>query len=134
MREGGSLINPPEIPQSHDTAMKLYLLWHSDQWLSYANQTLLAVVESEEEAKEKLLEYAKTELEIISKEDVEREEPDFDNMTDEEIEDYFNNHTEPIDDNDYLEDILTDLNLHRQWRGNQDGLRYEEIESGEFIY
>ena len=110
--------------------MKLYLLWHSDQWLSYANQTLLAVVESEEEAKEKLLEYAKTELEIISEKDVEREEPDWENMTDEEIENY----TEPEDDNDYLEDILTDLNLHRQWHGNQDGLRYEAIESGEFIY
>lgn len=114
--------------------MKLYLLWQSDQWLSYANQTLLAVVESEEEAKDKLLEYAKTELKIISKEDVEREEPDFDNMTDEEVESYFENYTEPIDDNDYLEDILTDLNQHRQWRGNSDGLRYEEIESGEFIY
>ena len=49
----------------------VFILWTADQWLSTDSKSLLAVCESEEKAKELALEYAKSELGLISLEDEE---------------------------------------------------------------
>ena len=122
--------NLSDIPQPVDTTMTLFLLWHSDQWLSYSAQKLVAVCQDEEELKEMATKYAKEELGFISEQDATRpEEPDWDNMTDEEIENY----VEPEDNNTYLEDVISELFRNRQWLGNKDAMRYEMIESGELL-
>ena len=112
--------------------MKIYLLFSYDQWLSSDSKTLVAVCTSFENMMCKAVEYAKTELNIPSIEDERPEEPDWDSMTDEEIENYQD--WEPSPDKDYLEDMTRDMEINRQWSGHRDGFAYEEAELDQFCY
>lgn len=137
MREGRSLTNLPYNPNPHDTAMtnSVFVLWTSDQWLSTDKKSLLAVCESEEKAKELALEYAKSELDIISIND-EEELPEWDEleargMSEKEIEDFYAEQDRKLEDKTHLEDIISDLNNNRQWTGDDCGIYYEEMELNE---
>lgn len=115
----------------------VFILWTADQWLSTDSKSLLAVCESEEKAKELALEYAKSELGLISQEDEEEPElPDWDEleaqgMSEKEIEDFYAEQDRKFEDKTYLEDVISDLNNNRQWLGEDCGLYYEEVELNE---
>lgn len=113
----------------------VFILWVSDQWLSTANKSLLAVCESEEKAKDLALEYAKSDLGIISVND-EEELPDWDEleargMSEKEIEDFYLEQARKFENTTHLEDILSELNNNRQWTGDDCGIYYEEVELNE---
>lgn len=113
----------------------VFVLWTSDQWLSTDKKSLLAICESGEQAKELALEYAKSELDIISIND-EEELPEWDEleargMSEKEIEDFYAEQDRKLEDKTHLEDVISDLNNNRQWTGDDCGIYYEEVELNE---